>query len=165
MKASNPNNEIIQHADILKKRIITNELYWECSFEESKSSHIKGVENFINAVPQFYFAPKYQYINLDPVFFRLSTLEDLMDVLPKKLDSKYNFKNEMLYVSSDNKIYGINLLMYDFFKFNNYELLAAISERCEKTFNDLDGSIYQFYYKILPNFIHLKRYLITILSK
>lgn len=165
MKNSNPDNEIIKNADILKKKIITNELYWEYSFDENKTSHIKGVEGFINYAPQFYFSPKYQYINLDPIFFQIGTVEDLLDVLPKKIDVKYNHKNEMLYVLKDNKIWGINLKMYEYFKFNTYELLAAITERCDKSINDLDGEIYQSYYKIFPNYTHLKRYIVSILSK
>ena len=60
MKECNPNNEIIQNANILHKKIIQNELFWECSFKESKSSHIKGTESFVNSVPQFYFTPKYK---------------------------------------------------------------------------------------------------------
>ena len=80
MKACNPNNPIIQNADILKKRIIINELYWEFNFTESKPSHVKGVDKFAGIVPQFYFIPKYKYTNLDPVFFQLKDIDDLMDV-------------------------------------------------------------------------------------
>jgi hypothetical protein len=162
MKASNPDNLIIKNADILKKKIITDELYWECSFEESKASHVRGVDTFVGLAPQFYFAPKYKYTNLDPVFFQIKDIQDLMDVLPKNIEQLYNFKNEMLYLLNDNKIWGINLKMYEYFRFNINELLAAISERSEKSINDLDGAIYQSYYKIFPNFTHLKRYLVTI---
>ena len=87
-----------------------------------------------------------------------------MDVLPKEIDFLYNFKNEMIYLLSDNKITGIDLKMYDFFKFNTLEILARIQERTKKYQNDLDGSVYLSYYKILPNFSRLKRYLIVILS-
>jgi hypothetical protein len=165
MKACNPNNEIIQHADILKKKIVFNELYWECSFEESKPSHVKGVENFVNLVPQFYFTPKYTYINLDPIFFQIIDIQGLLDVVPKEIDVMYNFKNEMLYILAGNKITGIDLKMYNFFKFNIKEIISNLQNRTIKCHDDLDGSIYQFYYKILPNFALLKRYLITILAK
>jgi hypothetical protein len=165
MKACNSNNEIIQNADILKKKIITNELYWEFSFEESKSSHIKGVENFVNLAPQFYFQPKYTYINLDPVFFQIVDIDGLMDVVPKEINIMYKLKNEMIYILHENKIIGINLNMYEFFLFNINELLIRITERSIKTFNDLDCSIYQSYYKIFPNFSHLKRYMVVILTK
>jgi hypothetical protein len=164
MKSCNPFNEIIQNANILHKKIIANELYWECSFEESKSSHVKGIESFVNLAPQFYFQPKYTYINLDPLFFQITDIEGLMDVLPKEIDFLYNFKNEMIYLLSDNKITGIDLKMYDFFKFNTLEILARIQERTKKYQNDLDGNTYLSYYKILPDFSHLKRYLIVILS-
>ena len=165
MKFCNPNDEIIQNADILKKKITANELYWECSFDESKASHVKGVENFINFIPQFYFSPKYNYINLDPIFFQLKDIDDLMDVIPKKIDSTYCYKDEMLYILSQNKISGINLKTYNFFKFSIGEILTRVAERTNRTCDDLDCKIHEDYYKILPNFTQLKRYLITLLTK
>jgi hypothetical protein len=170
MKACNPSNEIIQNADILRKKIVGNELYWEFSFEESKPSHVKGVESFVNLAPQYYFPPKYNYINLDPVFFQIVDVQDLFDVLPKKIDKYYIFKNSMMYLLSDKKIYGINLDMYRFFKFDIDKMMIELerltfngnSENYD-CINDLDGTIYQSYYKILPNFTLLKRYLITLL--
>jgi len=165
MKACNPDNEIVQNVDILKKRIISNELYWECSFEESKSSHVRGIEYFVNLIPQFYFVPKYKYINLDPVFFQITEIQDLMDVLPKKIDATYNYKNEMLYILNENNISGVNIDMYKYFQFNVDEILLKIKERTTNSIEDLDATTYQSYYKILPNFTHLKRYLITILNK
>jgi len=160
MKACNPENEIIQHADILKKKIITNELYWEFSFEESKASHVKGIETFVGLVPQFYFTPKYQYINLDPVFFQITEIEDLMAILPKEIDATYILKNEMMYVLKENKIWGINLKIYDFFKFNVTEIIEQINYRTAHTLNDIDGQMYLYQYIIFPNFQLLKRFYI-----
>jgi hypothetical protein len=171
MKASNPQNEIIQHADILKKKIISNELYWELSFDEGKSSHVKGVENFVSAAPQYYFLPKYTYVNLDPVFFQLKDIQDLFDVIPKEIDATYNFKNEMLYLlktgDTVSRIIGINLKMYEFFKFGVTDIVNEVIIRTEgdNYHNDFEGLIYLAYYKMFPNFSHLKRYLITILTK
>jgi hypothetical protein len=162
MKTCNSNNEIIKNADILKKKIITNELYWEFSFEESKASHVKGINTFINLVPQFYFSPKYVYTNLDPVFFQLKDIQDLMDVLPKKIDNLYNYKDEMLYILSENKIWGVNLKMYEYFQFNIQDIVVNIQERTKTIISDMDGSHYQSYYKLFPNFTHLKRYLVTL---
>lgn len=165
MKTCNPNNEIIRNANILHKKIITNELYWECSFEESKSSHVKGVDSFVNLAPQFYFTPKYNYINLDPVFFQLKDVEDLMDVVPKEINSLYNFKNEMIYINFENKIWGINLKMFDFFQFNTEEIINKLSQRTKILHIDLSGDTYLSYYKIFPNFSQLKRFLIILLSE
>ncbi len=165
MKACNPENEIIQHADILKKKIITNELYWEFSFEESKASHVKGIETFVGLVPQFYFTPKYQYINLDPVFFQITEIEDLMAILPKEIDATYILKNEMMYVLKENKIWGINLKIYDFFKFNVTEIIEQINYRTAHTLNDIDGQMYLNQYKIFPNFQLLKRYMVVMMTK
>ena len=80
MKKCNPENPIIQNADILKKKIITNELYWELSFREGKPSHVKGVNKFASLAPEFYFKPKFTYTNLDPVFFQLANDDDLMEL-------------------------------------------------------------------------------------
>jgi hypothetical protein len=170
MKSCNPDNSIIQNADILHKKIIANELYWECSFAESKSSHVKGVDNFVKLAPQFYFQPKYTYINLDPVFFQIVDVQGLMDAIPKEIITMYNFKNEMLYILCENKIThaknisGINLKMYEFFKFDTKEIIERIIERSETSYDDPQGMFYQEQYKIFPNFPLLKRYLIVILS-
>jgi hypothetical protein len=165
MKASNPNNQIILTTDILDKRIVTNELYWELSFKEGKASHVKGVDKFAGLAPEFYFKPKHTYTNLDPVFFQLRDIQDLMDVCPKKIDKLYNYKNEFVYILSDNNIWGLDLRMYEFFKFSIVEILNGLQDRTNDYALDTDGEIYQSYYKIFPNFELLKRYLVSILSK
>lgn len=165
MKLCNPNNEIIQNADILKKRIITNELYWEFSFDESKSSHIRGVEGFVNAAPIFYFQSKYSYINLDPVFFQIVDIQGLIDVLPKQRDVVYNYKSEMLYILKENKISGVDLKTYAFFQFNINEIIENFqNENTIVYLNDMDGQMYLNQYKIFPNFAHLKRYMPVIMT-
>lgn len=165
MKMCNPNNNIIQNADILKKDIIKNKLYWELSFKEGKSSHVKGIDLFTNLVPQYYFSPKYEYIDIDPVFFQIKNIDDLMNICPVNLDISYNYKNEMIYLLSDNKILGINLKLHEFFSFNVNEILNKLKLRTNDITIDLDGTIYQFYYKIFPNFQNVRRYIVTILSK
>jgi hypothetical protein len=165
MKASNPDNEIIKNADILKKKIVANELYWECSYEESKASHIRGVDNFVNLAPNFYFQPKYNYINFDPIFFQIVDIQSLFDALPKKFDVLYNYRNEMIYLLLENKIFGVDLRMYDYFKFDTNDVIKGLSERSTIVHNDLDGMIFLNHYKIFPNFNLLRRYIITILPK
>lgn len=165
MKRCNENNEIIQNADVLDNRIITNELYWECSYEEGKSTHIRGVEGFINSVVLFYFSSKYNYVNLDPVFFHLKDVDDLMDVISKDIDVMYNYKNEMLYLLVGDKITGINLLTYKFFKFDVGDMINRISERSKSIYNDLDCELYQKYYKYFDKHKQLIRYMPIILSK
>lgn len=165
MKKCNPNDDIIQNANILHNKIIGNELYWEFSYAENKSSHVKGVNNFTDSAPKFYFSPQYTYVNLDPVFFQIGYVDDLMYVLPNKIDALYNYKNEMVYILTNNKITGINLKMYEFFRFKPDEILNKITERTTQIYLDLEGETYQKYYKIFPNFQQLKRYIITILTK
>jgi hypothetical protein len=165
MKNNNPTNDIIQNANILKKMIIKNQLYFEFSFEESKASHVKGINQFINNAPQLYFKPKFTYINLDPVFFQLAYVDEVMDVLPKEIDCVYQYKEEMIYILRDNKITGINLEMYRFFQFNIDDLRTNIELRSNFTFYDKEGNEYQKHNKIFPEFTLLKRYMVSIVSK
>ena len=164
MKQCNPDNEIIQNADILKKKIITDILYFEFSFEESKSSHVKGVDTFAEKAPEFYFS-EHKYINLDPIFFQLSDVQDVMDVIPKEIDAYYKYKDDMLYLLKDDKITGINLNVYSFFEFNLNELESRIAGRTKVSFIDGNAETYQFFYKKFPKFSFLKRYIVVILSK
>ena len=168
MKNRNPKNPIILNAEILEKRIVTNELYWEFSFKENKSAHVKGVDEFVASAPQYYFSPKYTYINLDPVGFQLRDLDDLMDVIPKEIDTIYQYKSEMIYLLKGKNITGINLKMYEFFKFDIDNMIHRLGDRLKtghEYISDSEGEIYQSYYKIFPKFELLKRYLVTILSK
>jgi hypothetical protein len=125
-----------------------------------------------NFKPESYFQSIYSYIDLDPVFFQLATVDDLMDVIRMDIVATYNYKNEMLYLlklhEGTFRIMGINLKKYEFFKFNINEIITRVTERSEKIFNDLDGHIYQMYIdqsNILSNFTHLKRYMVVILTK
>jgi hypothetical protein len=164
LKTCNPNNVLIQNVNILKKEIIINELFWEYSFEENKKAYVQGINNFINSIPEFYFQSRYTYVNLNPIYFQIIDIEGLMDVIPKKIDVSYNFKNEILYILFNNKISEINLKVYKYFNFNVEEIIKRIQERTETPYIDLEGILYQEQSKIFPNFSHLKRYLIVILS-
>jgi len=167
MKEINHNDDLISAQPILEKKIISNVLYWEFSFKENKAQHVEGVTYFTNNVPFYYFNIRYSYINLDPIMFRLSTLDELMDVLPTTFDAIYNFKGEMLYILKDSKITGIDLNMYEHFEFNIDDLLQTIHKKVpvNHIYNDFDGEIYLKHYKSIPNFDDLKRYLIVLLSK
>ena len=165
MRTINKGDELFDKADILKHRMISDLLYWEFSFAESKPSHIKGIESFIKYVPLFYFSSNYTYTDLDPVFFQISNIQDLFDVLPKEIDCALYSTGEMLYILKDNKITGLNMKLYKFFKFNGPEIVYHIQERCPDLHDDITGDVLMEYTKIFPNFPQLKRYLITLLTK
>ena len=154
------------NVNILTHKIINNELYWEFSFDENKSSHVSGVKNFVENVPNFYFTPQYRYRNLDPVFYRISNNQELFDILPKNIDAVYKFKDRMVYILDDDMIYGIDLEMYNFFKFNVQGMMDKI---CDLTtgpcIDDPEAEQHKKYYKIFPEFSYLKRYLVVIMSK
>ncbi len=154
----------LKDVNILKHRILENKLYWEFSFDENKSSHVNGIASFVRNAPIFYFLPRYTYINFDPVFYQIKDSQDLLDALPKSYKHTYLFKNKMLYLLSEKKIYGLDLDMYRFFKFNIDGIINKLSEMSVNNTVDLEGSVHQEYYKIFPEFIYLKRYLVVLLS-
>ena len=165
MRTVNKGDELFDKADILKHRMISDLLYWEFSFAESKASHIKGIESFIKYVPLFYFSSNYSYTDLDPVFFQINTVQDLFDVLPKEFDRALYSTGEMLYLLKDNKITGLNIKLYKFFKFDEAEIALNIQKRCPNLHDDINGNVLMEYTKIFPKFPQIKRYLITLLTK
>jgi hypothetical protein len=157
-------NELIQNADILHHRIETNKLYWEFSFEESKSSHVTGIKSFIDNVFEFYFS-QYKYINLDPIFFQINDDKELMDILPKEIDSFYVYKHDMIYILKDKQIWGLNLDIYTFFRFDIDKIVSNLEDRSFNPIHiDNDGYLYLKYNKKYGDFEKLKRYLIIILN-
>lgn len=167
LKEVNENHPLLNHASILDKKIIPNQLYWEFSFNENKPQHVNGVDDFITDCLSYYFLSRYTYINLDPVFFSIKNLDDLFDLLPKQIDGIYNHKNEMLYLVKGNKITGIDLKYYGFFEFNIEEMIEKlISKLISPTqyFDDTKGSLFSKNNKIYQNFITLKRYMVVLLS-
>lgn len=164
LKRINSNNAIIQGANILDKIITKNKLMWEFSFDENKSSHVSGVNLFVLNAPHFYFIPKYNYVNLDPIFFKHFIIEEVLKSLPDHIDIGFKYKNDMLYLLSGNTITGINLIMYRFFGFDTDNIVDLITERTVNMVVDSDGEIYQQHYKIFPNYHQLKRYTVTMLK-
>jgi hypothetical protein len=164
LKEINTDDEVIQAQNISEKKIISNQLYWEFSYTENKAEHIDGINNFIKNIPEYYFSGKYTYINLDPVFFQIRDIDDLMDTVSKRYYRLYNYKNEMLYLLIDNKITGIDLKMYSHFKFDIEKIVSNLSDRTITCFSDLDGELYTAQNKIFPTFSHLKRYIIILLK-
>jgi hypothetical protein len=160
-------------ASILDSKILSNTLYWAYSFKEDKHGHISKVEEFVYHAPEYYFNGRYTYINLDPVFFSIESVEELMNLLPKtnvmdlltlKRVYTYIYKNDMIYILCDNKITGIDLKIYDYFNFDIEKIKVELLKRSFQYIDDIDGSKYQSYYKKLPNFDNLKRYMPVFLS-
>lgn len=165
MKKINIDDKIIQNTNILSKEVIPNKLYWEFSFSENKSSHVKGIDSFINMLPTYKYISKYEFINIDPVFNNIRNINELFTHVPIKISKIYCYKDEIMYLLNDNKIWGINLKMYKYFKFTVNDIVFGLGERLMingEYIVDDDGTYYQSFYKILPNFELLRRYIVTI---
>ena len=120
------------------------------------------MESFVSYIPNFYFFSKYSYTDLDPVFFQISNVQDLFDVLPKEIDAVLHANGNMIYVLKDNKITGLNMEMYGFFDFDRDEIIRRLYDKCTNQYDDSEGKEFIKHSKIFPNFPHLKRYLIVL---
>jgi hypothetical protein len=165
MKKNNPNNDIIQNITILNNCVIKNKLYWTFSFDEEKSIHINGVSDFVKYSPYYNFDLKYRYDVIDPVFFKLKNNEDLFPILPNTMINVYQHTNKMIYVFDGVKVSGIDLQMFNFFKFNIDQIIEIIKSKSNNYIYDPDGSIYIKYQKIFPQYPYVRRYLPVILLK
>ena len=79
------------------KRIVTNRLYWEYNFNENKEEYTLGISNFIDNVGFYYNLDKYNYINLDPLFFQINNIDELKNVIPKEINGLYKYRLDMIY--------------------------------------------------------------------
>jgi len=158
---NSPYYDDISGYTILNNQIIPNLLHWEFSFPENKHRHISGIEEHVNNIPIYYFSSRYTYINLDPIFFSIESTDELINLLPKVESnfSTYVYKNDMIYILCDHKITGIDLKIYEYFNFDIEKIKHHLETRSVNYFNDTDGLMYQEYYKKLPNFDKLKRYM------
>ena len=165
LKTCNLNDNLIQKQSILVKKIITNLLYWEFSFEENKSQHVSGVKLFVLNSPYYFFSTNFNYVNIDPVFFKISNIHELLNYIPITIDCCYIHKNEMIYILYENNITGIDMNMYKFFDFDVDNIVEKIKNNTNNFFNDIDGKLFDKYNKIFTDFDFVKRYLVVMLSK
>lgn len=148
------------------KRIVTNRLYWEYNFNENKEEYTLGISNFIDNVGFYYNLDKYNYINLDPLFFQINNIDELKNVIPKEINGLYKYRLDMIYILKENKITGLDLNSYKFFGFNTTEMveyLKSIVNNSENIFLDDDGSIFSKYKTQMPYFNKLKTYILPLL--
>lgn len=151
--------------NILEKEIIPNKQYWEFNFTENKASHVNGVIDFVELLPKRYFESKFKFENIDPVFSDIRNIEDLSCYIPEKISGIYNYMNESLYVLSGEKIYGFDLRMYKLFQFSIENIIEIFFSKTNNYIYDNDGSIFLTYYKLIPNYLNLRRYIVGFLIK
>ena len=159
------NSFVDKKFDILNKEIIKNKQYWEFSFNENKASHVNGVIDFVEALPKYFFEGGFEYENIDPIFSNIRELDKLLTIIPETIDSYYNYCNESIFLLSENKIFGLDLRMFNFFNINYDEIINAINTRTLHKYNDIDGEIYRSYYRLIPNYINLRRYIVCLMKK
>jgi len=152
------------NVDILKSSIIENKLFWTPSFEENKASHVNGVASFISLAPTLHYTINYNYIDIDPVMCKLYSNDDILACIGNNFDKLYQYKTDIIYLLRDNKIFGLNLKMFEFFNFDTAQLLSSIYSKTSSKTLDNSGDIYVEHFKKLPYFKYLKRFIVCMLE-
>lgn len=158
VKLNNLNN-----VSILEKTIIQNQLYWEFQFEEYKQKHVDGVSNFVRLLPDYYFRKRYEYNVIDPIFYKINHVDDILVKIIKKPVKKAYLNNNSLYLLSGNNIYNINLDTMSFFYYDYNRVVNFFKERIDYFIDDADNSIFDKYYKYFKGYKYTKRFLISLI--
>lgn len=153
----------LENISILNKTIHKNQLYWEFDFEEYKQQHVDGVSEFSRLLPDYYFRSRYNYSIIDPIFYRIYTVDGIVcDILNNYIEKAY-LNNNMLYVLSNNNIYGLDLETFNFFSLPSKEIISIFENKSESFINDENGEIFNSYFKYFKGYKFTKRYLISLL--
>lgn len=148
-----------------KKSIGSSPLWWEFSLDEKVVDHFNGVEKFVKTAPRA-FCELYKYQSIDPIKDMIGDEWDLISRIPLTNSFMYQYKDEIIYVldCNENKIYGIYLNAFKYFKYDIQLIMDRLSNRIEKRIIDRDGTLYQSYYKLFPDFDQLKRTIVLFLE-
>ena len=156
------NSLINDNLDILNKEIVPNISYWEFSFSENKASHINGIIDFVNNLPKYFFEGKYSYSSIDPIFDVLKDTSEFFKLITFNVDRIYNYKNENLFLLTENRVIGVDLRIFEYFNFNTNEMVKVLSDSANLVINDLNGDLYVENYKLISNYTNLRRYIVVL---
>lgn len=149
-------------------------LSWEFSMEERINDHFNGVQNFIKTAPRKFVEIK-PYRTIDPIKDNILNEEHLILFANGFLNlfhcNAYQYKDEIIYLYDRTRfeITGIYLNSYRYFGYDVEKIKEAILSRVQQNSNntvtkDVNGSIYQSYYKEFPEFDQLKRTMVLFLA-
>lgn len=147
----------VPEISILKKEIVKNQLFWEFDMEEDINGYFSGIDQFVANVP-YYFINNFKYKIIDPC--SVPDVSSIKGLLPSTFDS-YIYKNEMIYIQSQNVITGIHLDSFKYFRYDVDEILNIVKSNSVHHFHDVEGLEYQKYYKKFPEFPYLKRSIVV----
>jgi hypothetical protein len=146
-----------ENPNILNKKSKNKNLRWEFSIDEMLTDYFNGIEKFIKEAPRE-FCENFEYISIDPIKDNINNESDILSKINLNNCFIYQYKDEIIYIlnKNENKIYGIFLNSFSYFKYNISLISDMLSSYVKNKIID-DGTIYQQYYKQFPDFDYLKR--------
>lgn len=150
-----------QNLDILEREIKLNKkhkYYWEFTPMEDIVQYTQGLELFVKRLPH-HFIKGFEYQNVDPFFHNMFTL-DQIDKHFSTGGYLYVYKNDMAYYRLGDIIQGMKLSVYEYIGIDIPSIISLLVSKSEKHALD-DGTEYQKYYKMFPEFGLLKRSMVV----
>lgn len=160
--------------NILQKKIPNSNIIWEFSKDEKMTDHFNGVSEFVKTAPRKFIEIR-PYRNVDPIKDNIIDEDHLIHYIGGFLSlyhcNVYQYKDEIIYLYDRTRfqITGIYLNSYKYFGYDIEKIKLMIFDRVRqneknKATMDIDGTIYQSFYKQFPEFDQLKRSIVLFLS-
>jgi hypothetical protein len=111
---------ILDKISILNKKINDN-LYWTFSPREKRGIFEQDLKHFIDNVNKGFFN-KIEFINIDPLIYKIKTTERLIIRLKEFQGSSAYLYGDKLYFYHNNKIYHLDFTLLDFIGFDTDEI-------------------------------------------
>jgi len=161
--------------NILKKEGYSGipQIQYEFSMDEKMTDHFNGIEKFVKTAPRKYVEIK-PYRTVDPIKDNIINADHVIEHMNGFLNlfncNTYQYKDEIIYLYDRTRleITGIYLNSFRYFQYDVERIKDLIYSRVQQnSYNtvtkDVDGSIYQSYYKHFPEFDQLKRTIVLFL--
>jgi len=110
--------------DILEKQI-DEKTFWTYARTEKRSDYEVDIENFIT------FAHKYLvnnvfYVFIDPIQYKLSKIKKVLAKIKSSEKIISYHHGDMVYICTDNIVFGVDLLLLEFIGLNRAKVLSKI---------------------------------------
>lgn len=150
------------------------QIQWIFSMEEKMNEHFLGMEKFLKTAPRKFVEIK-PYRTIDPIKDNILNEDHIIIYMNGFLNlftcDVYQYKEEIIYLYDRTRfeITGIYLNSFKYFQYDVEKIKELIYSRVQQNSNntvtnDVDGSLYQSYYKHFPEFDQLKRTMVLFLS-
>ena len=116
--------------DITNKQL-DNNLYWTFAKIERRDDHYKDIEEFITLSYQK-LIKGVAYVSIDPIHYKSKQIKKILQKIKSSSNNVAYKYNDMVYLYSDNVIFGIDLKLMKFIGLDMVKLERKIKSICSE---------------------------------